>query len=156
MTITFLWLGKSKNKHYDSIIDDYKKRLKHYTSFSIKELKDPKHKSKKKDDITKAEAELILSKLSPSDYVVLLDELGKHKTSEELSNWVQHKLNISISNVIFIIAGAYGAHPLLKDRADYKFALSHLTLTHDMARMFIIEQVYRAFTILKGEKYHNS
>ncbi len=156
MNISFLWLGKSKNKHYNNIIDDYKKRLKHYTSFSVKELKDPKQKSKKKEDITKVEAQLILSKISSSDYVVLLDELGKHKTSEELSKWIQHKLNISISNVVFIIAGAYGAHPILKERADYTLSLSHLTLTHDMARMFIIEQVYRAFTIIKGEKYHNS
>jgi len=156
MNIIFLWLGKSKNKHYDNIINDYEKRLKHYTSYSIKELKEPKLKSKNKGDITKKEAEEILSKLSPSDYVVLLDELGKHKTSEQLSEWIQHKMNISISNVVFIIAGAYGAHPILKDRADHKMSLSHLTLTHDMARIFIIEQIYRAFTILKGEKYHNS
>ncbi len=155
MNITFLWIGKSKDKNFVSIIENYKKRLKHYVSYDILELKDAKVKSKKKDDITKKEAEVILSKIDTSDYLVLLDERGAHLSSTGLSDWIQHKQNISINKVVFVIAGAYGAHTSLKDRADFTLSMSHLTLTHDMARIFILEQVYRAFTILKGEKYHN-
>ena len=155
MKINFIWLGKSKQKEYSKLIDEYKSRLGHYVSCKVTQLKEPKLKSKNVEEIRKIEAKEFLSSVANSDYVVLLDERGKHFTSIELSNWIQHKQNISIQNVVFIIAGAYGAHSSLKERADFIFSLSHLTLTHDMARIFIIEQVYRAFTILKGEKYHN-
>lgn len=155
MKIKFIWLGKSKQKEFISLIEEYIKRLSHYTSCQVQQIKEPKGKRKNVDEIKKSEAQELLSAISNTAYVVLLDERGKHMTSVELSQWLQHKLNISINEVIFVIAGAYGAHQILKERADFTFSLSHLTLTHDMARIFVIEQVYRGFTILKGEKYHN-
>ena len=155
MKIHFLWLGKSKQKSYQELIDLYRSRLKHYSSITIQELKEPKLKGLSIDQQKVAEAKEFLPQLQASDYVVLLDERGKHMTSMEMSKWWQHKMNISIHRCVFIIAGPYGAGALLKQRADYKMSLSHLTLTHDMARILILEQVYRSHTILRGEKYHN-
>jgi len=155
MKVHFMWLGKSKQKSYQQLVDLYKDRLKHYCSVSIQELKEVKQKGLTVDQFKDKEAHLIIDQLKSSDYVVLMDERGKHMTSVQLSKWIQHKMNISISRCVFIIAGAYGAAPKLMDRADYKFSLSHLTLTHDMARILMMEQIYRGHTILRGEKYHN-
>ena len=155
MKIKFLWLGKSKDKAFIALIKEYDKRLKHYCKPSLSELKEASRGKLSIDEQKAAEAKQILKELSTQDYVVLLDECGKHHNSVEFSKWIQHKLNISLSQVVFIIAGPYGAGQILKDRADHKMSLSHMTLTHDMARILIMEQVYRGFTILKGEKYHN-
>ena len=155
MKIQFIWIGKSKDKEFTTLIEKYFKRLKYYSSAQITMLKEVKSKGRNVEELKKQEALLILDQVKSSDYLVLLDERGKHKTSVELSEWIQHKLNISTSKLIIVIGGAYGAHRTLKDRADFTLSLSHLTLTHDMARIFIVEQVYRAFTILRGEKYHN-
>lgn len=155
MKVKVIWIGKSKDKEFIALIEKYVKRLKHYTTIEIQVLKDVKTKSKNKEDIKQAESKELLSKISNSDYVVLLDERGKHLTSVQLANWIQHKQNISINQLVFIITGAFGAHADLKNRADFIFSLSHLTLTHDMARVFLLEQIYRGYTILRGEKYHN-
>ena len=155
MQVHFLWIGKTKDKAFISIIAEYEKRLKHYSKVKITTLKEIGGKKISIPELKKREADLFIQELESSDYVVLLDERGKHQTSRELSSWMQHKLNISINRIVLIIAGPYGAHQTLKDRADYLLSLSHMTLTHDMARILNMEQVYRAFTILKGEKYHN-
>lgn len=155
MKVTFSWLGKSKDKSYDLIIDKYVKKIKHYTSADVAVLKEPKAKGLSPEEQKKKEAELILSKIEDHQLLVLLDERGKRLSSRDLAKWIEHKQNISISQVVFLIAGAYGAHPSLKERADFTLSLSDMTLTHDMARMIILEQVYRAYTILRGEKYHN-
>ncbi len=155
MKIKFLWLGKSKNPAFTSIINDYHKRLKSYTRITIEVLKDGSHGKRSIEEQKLREADQLLKEIDTSDYVVLLDERGKHLSSIELSQWLQHKMNISLHQVIIIIAGPYGVHRKLKDRADDTISLSHMTLTHDMARILILEQVYRAYTILNGEKYHN-
>jgi len=155
MKITFSWLGKSKDKTYDKIIDKYLKKIKHYSSVKEEILKEPKSKNRNPEEVKKKEAEIILSSLPDHHLLVLLDERGKKLSSRGLSDWIAHKQNISVSHVTFLIAGAYGAHQSVKDRADYTLSLSDMTLTHDMARMLITEQVYRAFTILRGESYHN-
>ena len=155
MKIKVLWLGKTKNKSVKEIIEEYEGRLKKYASFSIQEIKEIKFGKIKPEEIRKKEAEQILELIDIADYVVLLDERGRQMNSMELSQWIQHKMNISISRVVFVIAGAWGAHDLIKERADYKWSLSKLTFTHEMARIILLEQLYRAQTILKGEKYHN-
>lgn len=151
-----MWLGKVKNKAFQNIQEDYLKRLTHYSKCTVQELKEPRVKQKNTEETTKLEAEVFLSNIQSSDFVILLDEKGKQLSSESLAEWLQHKMNISLNRLVFVIGGAYGAHQLLKDRADYILALSKMTLTHDMARMLLLEQVYRAYTILRGEKYHNS
>jgi len=155
MKVKFLWLGKSKDKAFISLIKEYQKRLNHYCRASLVELKEAKYGKLGIEDQKALEAKQFIKEISPQDYVVLLDERGKHHTSIEFSNWLQHKMNISPSQVVFIIAGPYGASQELKERADHVLSLSHMTLTHDMARILILEQVYRGYTILKGEKYHN-
>ena len=155
MKIKFLWLGKSKDKAYISLIKEYQKRLKHYCRPILSEIKEFNHGKLSIEEQKSAEAKQFLKELNPQDYVVLLDERGKHPSSIEFSKWIQHKMNISLSQIVFIIAGPYGASQELKDRADHTMSLSHMTLTHDMARILIMEQVYRGFTILRGEKYHN-
>lgn len=155
MQVKFLWIGKSKDRTYDTIISKYLKKLSHYTRTKIEVLKDPKLKGRKPQDIRRAEAATIFDKVRDHDLLVLLDEHGKKLSSRELAEWMQHKQNISIGQVVFVIAGAYGADTLLKERADFILSLSDMTLTHDMARMVICEQVYRAHTILRGESYHN-
>ncbi len=155
MQVKFLWIGKSKDRTYDDIISKYLKKLSHYTSTKIEVLKDPKLKGRDAADVRRAEAKVILDRLDDHHLLVLLDERGKKLASRDLAEWFQHKQNISISHVVFVIAGAFGADLLLKERADFILSLSDMTLTHDMARMVITEQVYRAFTILRGESYHN-
>ena len=155
MKVTFSWLGKSKDKNYDLIIDKYIKKIKHYTSVDLSVLKEPKAKGHTPEEQKKKEADLILSKIEDHQLLVLLDERGKRLSSRDLAKWIEHKQNISISHVVFLIAGAFGAHASLKERADFTLSLSDMTLTHDMARMIILEQVYRAHTILRSEKYHN-
>ncbi|MFT4565935.1 MAG: 23S rRNA (pseudouridine1915-N3)-methyltransferase [Saprospiraceae bacterium] len=155
MKIKFLWLGKSKDKAFISLIKEYQKRLKYYCRSSLTELKETNYGKLSIEEQKTAEAKQFLKDLSPQDYLVLLDERGKHHGSIEFSDWIQHKMNISLPQIVFVIAGPYGASQELKDRADHKMSLSHMTLTHDMARILIMEQVYRGFTILRGEKYHN-
>lgn len=155
MKITFMWMGKSKDKTYDQIIEKYLKKINHYTSSEVMIVKEPKAKKRSPNEMKKSEAELILSKIKADQLLVLLDEKGKRLSSRGWATWIEHKQNISVSHVIILIAGAYGAHQTLKERADYILSLSDMTLTHDMARMVIAEQVYRAYTILRGESYHN-
>jgi len=155
MKISFMWIGKSKDKSYDDIIDKYLDKIKHYSSVDLKVLRQSKVNYKNPETLKQYEARDILKQLKHHDFLVLLEERGRKLSSRGLADWIQHKQNISIGHVVFLIAGAYGAHEDLKQRADYILSLSDMTYTHDMARMIITEQVYRAFTILRGESYHN-
>ena len=156
MKIVFLWIGKCKQKELQKTVQMYQERLKHYAKCDINELTDIRgNKTSLPDDIKKEEGSKLLKAIKDTDYVVLLDEMGSQLTSLDMAQWLQHKMNISISRVIFVICGAFGASVEVKKRADYTLSLSRLTMTHDMARVLIIEQVYRSMTILKGESYHN-
>lgn len=155
MLNSFLWIGKSKFKSYEELIKLYDGRIKHYTRHEIINLKELKAKNLSVEELKLKEAELFLAKINVSDFVVLLDERGKQMTSIELSIFLQKRMNVSTSRIVYIIGGAYGVHQTLFNRANYTWALSKLTLTHDMARILLLEQVYRAHTILRGEKYHN-
>ena len=151
----FLWIGKSKYIWYQELINLYGDRLKHYTRHEVISLKELRAKNLSIDELKQKEADLFLSKINDSDYVVLLDERGKQMKSIELSLFLQKRMNVSTARIIYIIGGAYGVDPSLLDRADYIWSLSQLTLTHDMARILLLEQVYRGYTIIRGEKYHN-
>ena len=155
MKIDFVWIGETKQKPFREINTDYVKRLSHYIRSKVISVKEPKVKGNQTDLLILEEAKAILAKTKSGDFVVLCDEKGKQMSSVEFAQWFQHKMNISVDRIVFIIAGAMGAHQLLKTRADYTLSLSKMTLTHDMARMILLEQVYRAMTILRGEKYHN-
>jgi 23S rRNA (pseudouridine1915-N3)-methyltransferase len=135
----------------------YENRLQHYCKFQRIEIPDLKNsKNLSFDQQKQKEAELILAKISNTDFVVLLDENGKEFSSVQFSNELNKWMNQSISKVVFVIGGPYGFDEQIYKRANLKISLSKLTFSHQMVRLFFTEQLYRAFSILKGEPYHHS
>ncbi|QDV69685.1 Ribosomal RNA large subunit methyltransferase H [Rosistilla carotiformis] len=155
MKIKLVWIGRSKDKNFADLIDQYRKRLSHYCALEISELKELKAGRLSAGELMKKEADLLLRQVADQDLMVLMDERGRQLSSVELSEWIQAKMNIATPRMTLVIGGAWGVDPKVNERADWIWSLSKLTLTHDMARVFLIEQIYRAFTILRGEKYHN-
>lgn len=156
MTIKLIAIGKTDNNNLQTLIADYQKRLGHYIRFEfeiIPDLKKVKHlsESQQKDK----EGELILSKTQKSDVLILLDENGKQIDSVAFANYLQKHLNSGIKNLIFVIGGPYGFSEAVYQRANGKLGLSKMTFSHQMVRLFFIEQLYRGFTILKNEPYHH-
>jgi 23S rRNA (pseudouridine1915-N3)-methyltransferase len=155
MKIRLIWIGKSKEKNYANLTNEFANRLSHYCKYEIIELKDSKKRYNSIEEQKDEEAHTFLQVLSPNDYVILLDENGKSYTSEDFSTYLQHHLNHTSQDICLLIGGAFGFGSAILKRADAKIALSKMTFTHDMARVILLEQLYRAFTILRGEKYHN-
>ena len=156
MKINLILTGKTTSKTFQAIIDDYSERVTHYIPFDvtvIPELKNTKALSQEQQK--KAEGELILKQLQDSDYVVLLDEHGKEFRSVEFATWMSKKQQTVSRRLVFIIGGPYGFSTDIYQRANEKLSLSKMTFSHQMVRMIFIEQLYRAFTILKGEQYHH-
>ncbi|WP_250434531.1 23S rRNA (pseudouridine(1915)-N(3))-methyltransferase RlmH [Hanstruepera flava] len=156
MTIKLLAIGKTDSKQLQSLIDDYTKRLGHYIRFDLEiipDLKKVKHLSEIQQK--QKEGELILSKLQPTDVVILLDENGKQYDSVGFSDYLQKHMNSGIKQLVFIIGGPYGFSEDIYNKSHRKLSLSQMTFSHQMVRLFIVEQLYRAFTILKNEPYHH-
>lgn len=156
MNIKLLVVGKTDEKYLQEGIDVYVKRLKHYVNFElavIPALKDQKGASP--EDIKSREAVLILKQLEKSDRIVLLDEHGTEHTSVGFSQYIQKQMNAGVRNLTFVIGGAFGFAPEVYAAANDKVSLSKLTFNHQMVRLFFVEQLYRAFTILRNEPYHN-
>ncbi|SKB34385.1 23S rRNA (pseudouridine1915-N3)-methyltransferase [Salegentibacter holothuriorum] len=156
MTIKLLCIGKTDNRELKQLIEIYKKRLQFYNKFEIDIIPDLK-KTKNLDEKQQKEkeGELILAKIQNSDFLVLLDENGKEFSSELFSEYIQKRLNSGLKQLIFVIGGPYGFSEAIYHRADAKVALSQMTFSHQMVRLFFTEQLYRAFTILKNEPYHH-
>jgi 23S rRNA (pseudouridine1915-N3)-methyltransferase len=154
MKILLLDIGKTNEKYLETGIDIYKQRLKHYVNFEHISLKDVKNQADSKQ-LKILEGRQFLANIQDDDYIVLLDEKGSEFTSIQWSRQIEKYQNQSIKRVVFIIGGAYGFSQELYDRAQAKLALSKLTFSHQMIRLFFLEQLYRAYTIIKGEKYHN-
>ena len=156
MTIKLLSIGKTDNKHLQVLIDEYQKRLGYYTKFDfeiIPDLKKTKHLSK--DEQRKKEGALILKQIKSSDTLILLDENGTHMDSVRFSLYLQKHMNSGIKRLVFVIGGPYGFSKEVFHKAQGKLSLSKMTFSHQMVRLFFIEQLYRGFTILKNEPYHN-
>lgn len=156
MKIKLLAIGKTDNKNLQQLIGDYQKRLQHYINFElviIPDIKNVKNLSELQQK-TK-EGELILSKLTPFSHLVLLDEKGKEFRSIEFSKYLQKKMNASLKELVFVIGGPYGFSDDVYKKANEKVALSKMTFSHQMIRLFVVEQIYRGFTILKNEPYHH-
>lgn len=156
MRINLILVGKTTSKEFQSIIDDYSERVTHYTPFEvtvIPELKNTKALSQEQQKTLEGDA--IMRQLQDSDYVVLLDEHGKELRSVEFATWMGKKQQTVSRRLVFIIGGPYGFSPAVYERANEKLSLSRMTFSHQMVRMIFIEQLYRAFTILKGEHYHH-
>jgi len=156
MTIKLLTIGKTYNKHLQVLIDDYTKRLAHYIKFEfeiIPDLKKVKHLTETQQK--QKEGELILNKLSSSDLMFLLDENGKQYDSVAFSNYLQKHMNSGLKQLVFVIGGPYGFSDDVYAKAQGKISLSKMTFSHQMVRLFVVEQLYRGFTILKNEPYHH-
>jgi len=156
MTIKLLTVGKTDDKDLQKLIAQYQKRLQHYCKFEMEVIPDLK-KTKNLDETLQKQKEgiLILNKTNPSDLLVLLDEKGKEFTSMGYSKWLQKQMNTGMKQLIFVIGGPYGFSEEVYARANQKLALSKMTFSHQMVRLFFTEQLYRAFTILKNEPYHH-
>ncbi|HEX8545712.1 MAG TPA: 23S rRNA (pseudouridine(1915)-N(3))-methyltransferase RlmH [Cytophagaceae bacterium] len=155
MKIRIICIGKTDEDYVLEGIRKYLKRLKHYISLDYIELPDLKNKGKiEVDRLKEEEGRILLSKISDKDHLVLLDEIGKEFTSLQFSAFLQKKM-IAANDVVFVIGGAFGFDQSVYDRQNEKIALSKMTFSHQMVRLFFVEQLYRGFSILKGEKYHH-
>jgi 23S rRNA (pseudouridine1915-N3)-methyltransferase len=157
MKITLIQVGKTVQSFLIEGIDEYQNRLKHYCNFELVTLISVKaaQSSGNIEVIKKSDSNLILSKLNTSDFVVLLDENGKEYSSIKFAEFIKSHQLISTKNLVFVIGGAYGFSEELYQRSNAKISLSRLTFSHQMVRLFFTEQLYRAFTIIKGESYHH-
>lgn len=156
MKIKLLAIGKTDNKNLIQLIDDYTKRLGHYITFSFEIIPDIKNVKNLSDKQQKTvEGNEILKRISKADSLILLDENGKTYGSVAFSQYLQKKMNSGIKTLIFVIGGPYGFSEELYQRANGKISLSPMTFSHQMVRLFFIEQLYRGFTILRNEPYHH-
>ncbi len=156
MTIKLLGIGKTDDPSLQKLTDIYIKRLRFYSKFEFDLIPDLKKAKNLEEDLQKyKEGELILGKISSSDFVVLLDEKGEQYSSEEFSVFLQKRMNSGLKQVVFVIGGPYGFSEEVYKRADSLLSLSKMTFSHQMVRLFFIEQLYRGFTILRNEPYHH-
>lgn len=156
MNIKLLTIGKTDNKNLQSLIDEYTKRLSFYIKFDLEIIPDIKNvKNLSEAQQKEKEGELILSKLAATDQLILLDENGTTFSSVGFSDYLQKKMNAGIKTLVFVIGGPYGFSEEVYKKAQGKISLSAMTFSHQMVRLFIIEQIYRGFTILKNEPYHH-
>ena len=156
MTIKLITIGKTDNKQLTSLIDDYIKRLGYYIKFSLDIIPDIKN-SKNLSEVQQKqkEGELILKKISTTDTLILLDENGKQFDSVDFSSYLQKHMNSGIKQLVFVIGGPYGLSEDVYKKSNGKLSLSKMTFSHQMIRLFFIEQLYRGFTILRNEPYHH-
>lgn len=156
MKIKLITTGRTETAWIREGMDIYISRLKHYAPFSVIEIPELKNVSSLTKDMIKIkEGELILKNISPSDHVILLDERGKEYSSMEWASLLESKLFHIGGDLVFVIGGAYGFDSKVYDRCNGKLSLSRMTFSHQMVRVIFTEQLYRAFTIMKGEPYHH-
>ena len=156
MKITLLTVGKTDRDWVRQGLEIYVSRLRHYIPFTLTEIPELKNVSAlSREQIKIKEGELILKTIRPSDDVILLDERGKEYSSMQLAGILQDKINYECKDMVFVIGGAYGFSETVYARADSKISLSRMTFSHQMVRTIFAEQLYRAFTIMKGEPYHH-
>lgn len=155
MKITLLVVGKTTDTHIELLIQEYQKRLAHYIPFNIQVIPELKNtKALTPEQQKQTEGELILRTINSSTDLVLLDEHGKEFRSIEFADYVQKRMS-SGRDVVFVVGGPYGFSQAMYERANGKISLSKMTFSHQMVRLFFVEQIYRAMTILRGEPYHH-
>ena len=156
MNIKLIAVGKTDTPALQQLISTYEKRLSYYINFDLQLLPDIKNSKSLSEEQQKIkEGELILSYVEPSNHLILLDERGKEYTSIAFADELQKKMNTGIKQLTFVIGGPYGFSQAIYQRANSKLSLSKLTFSHQMIRLFFVEQLYRAFTILRNEPYHH-
>ncbi|WP_416442241.1 23S rRNA (pseudouridine(1915)-N(3))-methyltransferase RlmH [Leeuwenhoekiella sp. A16] len=156
MNIKLLCIGKTDNASLDELITIYTKRLGFYVNFDMEIIPDLKKvKNLCEEQQKEKEGELILNKISTQDQLILLDEKGKEFNSIAFSEYLQKKMNSGIKTLVLVIGGPYGFSPAVYAKAAGKISLSKMTFSHQMIRLFITEQLYRGYTILRNEPYHH-
>ena len=156
MTIKLIAIGKTDSPELQTLISAYQNRLKHYVKFELDLLPDIKNaKNLSETEQKEKEGELILKKLNETDVLVLMDENGKTYSSIDFSRYLQKKMNAGTKNLVLAIGGPYGFSDTIHQKAEGKISLSKMTFSHQMIRLFVVEQLYRAFTILRNEPYHH-
>ena len=156
MQIKLIAIGKTDNKQLLALIEDYQKRLGFYIKFNLEiipDIKNVKHLSETQQK--EKEGELILAKTQKSDVLILLDENGKQMDSVGFANYLQKHMNSGIKQLVFVIGGPYGFSQEIYNKSQGKLSLSKMTFSHQMVRLFFVEQLYRGFTILRNEPYHH-
>ncbi len=157
MKISVISIGKTDKPELKELIDEYVKRLSFYVSFSFEIIPDLKNtKNLSIEQQKEAEGTEILKRIQTSDRLILLDDKGKSFTSEGLAEFLQKQMNSGLKNLVFVIGGPYGFSEAVYQRADGKLSLSKMTFSHQMVRLFFVEQLYRGFTILRNEPYHHN
>ncbi len=156
MKVHVIFTGKTVGKLPVEAIADYAARLTHYIPFSIEEIPDLKNvKNLSEEQQKEREADMLFERLQPGDVLVLLDEKGKEFTSREFSQYLEQKMQTVSKRLVFLIGGPYGFSPRVYEAAQGKISLSKMTFSHQMVRLFLVEQIYRACTIMRGEPYHH-
>jgi 23S rRNA (pseudouridine1915-N3)-methyltransferase len=156
MKISFWSVGKANETYVKEGVDDFSRRISRYFKTEWTIIPTPKNAATMSEaELKKKEGEAILQLLGKDDYLVALDERGKQLSSEGLATFIQARANESKKQLVFLIGGAFGIDEAVWQRADYKWSLSQLVFPHQLVRLILAEQVYRACTILKNEKYHH-
>ncbi|KUO68160.1 MAG: 50S rRNA methyltransferase [Lutibacter sp. BRH_c52] len=156
MKIKLLAIGKTDDKNLQTLIEAYQNRLKNYINFEIDVIADLKNvKNLTETQQKEKEGELILKKIAATDVLILLDEKGTQFSSVAFSEYLQKKMNSGVKQLVLVIGGPYGFSEAVYQQAQGKISLSKMTFSHQMIRLFVVEQLYRAYTILKNEPYHH-
>jgi 23S rRNA (pseudouridine1915-N3)-methyltransferase len=156
MKISLWTVGKANDSYVKEGIEDFTKRISRYFPVEWAIIPVPKNAGMLSEvDLRKREAEIILQWLRPDDFLVALDERGRQLSSESLAQFLQSRSNESIKNLVFLIGGAYGLDDGILKKAKFTWSLSNLTFPHQLVRLILSEQIYRACTILRNEKYHH-
>lgn len=155
MKVAFWCIGTTEEAYLKQGITEYAKRLSNYLGFEYKEFVIRGKKTAGAEQHKLTEKEEVVKNLKSGDYLVLLDEAGKHYTSEDFADFLQKRFNSVSGNLVFLAGGAYGFHEELYARANAKLSLSAMTFTHQMVRLIFLEQLYRGMTILRNEPYHH-
>ena len=157
MKILVLTVGKAHENHVKEGIELFTERINHYFSFQWDIIPPPRNAGKiSTEELKSAEGRLVLAKMQSSDHLILLDERGKQLSSPGLSQLINQKANQSVSRLVFLIGGAYGVSEEIQSKANFTWSLSQLVFPHMLVRLILSEQLYRACTIMRNEKYHHS
>ena len=156
MKLHFWAIGKNNEPYVKEGVDDFTKRISKYYPVEWSIIPVPKNAGMMSEmDLKKKEGEIVMEWINKDDYLVALDENGKEFTSETLADFIVKRSNQSVRNLVFLIGGAFGLDATVLTRANYKWSLSRLTFPHQLVRLILAEQIYRACTIIKNEKYHH-
>lgn len=156
MNIKLIAIGKTDHKHLNALVEEYTKRLSHYIKFDLEIIPDIKNaKNLSESQQKEKEGILLLSKIAPTDLMILLDDKGKSFSSMKFAEELQKRMNAGVKTLVYVIGGPYGFSDAVYKAAQGKISLSQMTFSHQMIRLFFIEQLYRGFTILRNEPYHH-